>query len=126
MGGRCSCYLRNSLADQGLGDDEFRPSVVIGLEALECFENGDQIVPVDRYGFESVGLESRLRVLALGGFGRCVESNIVGVVNEDEIIEPEVTCEGAGFGGDALLKASVPCEANNVMVDNLMHGGIEL
>ena len=47
------------------------------------------------------------------------------VVDEDQIIEPEMPGESTRFRGDAFLQTAVAGEAEDMLVENLMLGGVE-
>ena len=58
----------------------------------------------------------RLRgVFALRRVRHRVERHVVRVVDEDQVIEPEVPGEGARFRGHAFLHAAVAGEADDVL-----------
>ena len=50
--------------------------------------------------------------------GHRVERHVVGVVNEDEVIELEVAGEGDRLHGHAFLHAAVAGERDDVVVEN--------
>ena len=75
-------------------------------------------VPADR-------LEARGGVLALRLVGHGVEGDVVGVVNEDQVVQLLVTGESDGLESDALLHAAVTGERDHVVVEDRMLGGVE-
>ena len=76
-------------------------------------------VPVER-------LEVGFGVPALSDFGHGVEGDVVGVIDEDEVIELVVSREGDGLLGDSFLEAAVTSESDDVVVEEGVLGSIEL
>ena len=66
-----------------------------------------EIVAVDGDRVPVLRQEIRLGVFALGDLGHGVERHVVGVVDEDEVVEAVVAGEGDGFLGHAFLQAAV-------------------
>ena len=71
------------------------------------------------------GLEACPRVLALGLVRHRIERHVVRVVDEDEIAELLVAREFDRLHADALLHATVTREADDVVVEQLVLGGVE-
>ena len=67
---------------------------------------------------QRLGGEILLRVLALGDVRHGVERHVVGIINEDEVVEAGVTGEGDGLLGDTFLEAAVAIDAEDVLVEN--------
>jgi len=84
------------------------------------------VVALNFLHVEAVGLISFLGIFALGLLGHRVQSDRIRIVNEDQIIESEMTSEGAGFGRNAFLHATVTGKTKNVLIENTMLGGIEM
>ena len=63
--------------------------------AVERIEECLHVVALDFLHVESVGAKAHARVLALRRLGHGVERDGVGVVNQDQVIEPEMPGEGA-------------------------------
>lgn len=118
--------LGNAFADKGLHFDE------LGLAILVCPGSGEgvgeeaEVVTVlDALDLEAVGSEAIEDAFALGGVGHGVEGDVVGIVKEDEVVQTEVTSKGGGFGGHAFLEAAVPGEAEDMVVEDGVLGGVE-
>ena len=69
--------------------------------------------------------EIRLGMFALGDVRHGVERDVVGIVDEDQVIEAVVAGEGDGFLGDAFLKAAVAVERDDVVIEDRVLGGVE-
>ena len=117
--------FRDALADEGVGDDELWPAVIVLLRGVERVEERLHVLAVDLLDIEAVGLEPRGGVLALARRRRRIEGDGVRIVNQDQIIEPEMPGEGAGFGRNAFLQTTVAREANAVLIENAVVAGIE-
>ena len=79
--------LGDAFADEGVGDDELGLAGG-GFGFLECGEEGLHVVAViESLDVPAVGVKALAGVLALGGLGHGVEGDVVGIVNQDEVIE---------------------------------------
>ncbi len=76
-------------------------------------------VPADR-------LELLRGVLALGHLRHRVEGDVVGIVDQDQVIELVVPGERDGFQRDAFLQAAVAREADDVVVEDGVLARVEL
>jgi len=113
-------HLRDAFSNQGFAGDELGMAVSGGLGLFEHVGKDLHVLGVDLIGFETVGFEALAGVLALRFGGHGIESDAVVVVEEDEVIESEVSGEGGGLGGDPFLQAPVAGQADDVLVENLM------
>ncbi len=117
--------FRNALPDQGLRDDHLRLAVVALLRLVQRAQKRGHVVAVDFLHVESVGLIAFAGVLALRRVRHRVERDRVRVVDQDQVIEPEVSGERARFRGDAFLQTTVAGEADDVLIENLVLGRVE-
>ena len=117
--------FRDAFADQGLGDDHLRAAVVVRLGLFDGGGDGGEVVAVDGDRVPALGGEIVLGVLALGDVGHGVERHVVGVIDEDQVVEAVVAGEGDGFLGDAFLQAAVAVEREDVVVEDRVLGGVE-
>ncbi len=69
-------------------------------------------------------MEVSLGVPSLGFVGHGVEGDVIGVVDEDEVVEGVVSGESDGFLGDPFLEASVAGEGDDVVVEDGVVGGV--
>ena len=120
-----SCDFRNAFADQCVGDDELRSPIVVFLRRVKRVEKCLHVLPVNFLDVETVGLESCGRVFALGCGRRRVERDRVAIVNQNQIIEPEMRGECARFGGNAFLQTTIAGQANRVLIENAMLGSVK-
>src|SRR5690606_41144056 len=67
-------------------------------------------------GLEALGVIAALRLVGHG-----VEGDVVGVVNEDEVVQLLVGGKGDGLKGDAFLHAAVTAESDHVVVRSEEH-----
>ena len=123
---RRALHLGDALGDDGPGDDQLRLAGLRPLGLVEGLENGRQVVAVgQRLHVPADGLEARRGVLALRLRRHGVERDVVGVVNEDEVVEALVAGKGHGLHADALLHAAVAREADHVVVEDRVLGRVE-
>ena len=106
-------------------DDELRPAVIVFLRVIERIEERLHVLAVDFLNVEAVGLEAHGRVFALGRRRRGVERDRVRIVNQDQIIETEMSGERARLGGHAFLQATVARETNAVLIEDAVLRRVE-
>ena len=116
--------LLHTLTDDGVALDELGLAIVGGLGGGDGGLNGIKVVAVDVVDLPSVGLVTLEDVLGLGVLGHLVEGDLVGVVEDDEVVELLMGGEGGGLGGDTLLEASVTGEGEDVVVEDLVVVGV--
>ena len=117
-------HLGDALADERLRDDELRLAGR-GAGLLECLVELLQVLPVHLLDIPAVGLVARPRVLALREQGHRVEGHVVGVVDEDEVVELQVSGQRTRLARDALLQAAVTGETDDFVVENGVRRGVE-
>ena len=61
----------------------------------------------------------------MGLFRHGVEGDVIGIINEDEVIELIVTGKGDRFFGDAFLEATVTVEGDDVVIKEGVFRGVE-
>ena len=118
MGFVCPADLGNAFSDDRLGDDELGFSAGRSLGLGNCVGDFLKVVAIDLMHFPPVSRIARGSVLALGNRRHGIQRYIVGIVNENEIVEAKVPCEGAGFLGNAFLQATITGQGNDMMVEN--------
>src|SRR6202011_265852 len=117
--------LRHAFTNERVSNDELRPSVIALFGSGEGIEKLLHVLAVDFLHIEPVGLEAFSSIFALGFFRRRVEGDGVAIVDQDQIIQTEMCREGACFGGDSFLQATVARQTNNMLIENLVLGGVE-
>ena len=122
---RRSRHFRNSLPDQSVRDDHLRLAVVALLRLVQSAQECGHVLAIDFLDIETVGLKALAGILALRRGRHRIERNCIRIVNEDQIIQAEVAREGARLRGDAFLQTAITGEADDVLIKNLMLGGIE-
>ena len=80
---------------------------------------------VDLLDMPSKRLETLRCILALRRISHGVQGDVIGIVNQHEVIELVVAGERRSLGRDALLQAAVPREADNVVVEDRVGSGVE-
>ena len=119
--------FRNALSNDGLGDDELRFAALGFFGLVEGLEDRVEVVAVgQRLHVPADGLETGGGAFALCLVRHGVERHIVGVVDENQIVESLVAGEGAGFHRHAFLHAAVACEADDMVVEYLVPGRVEM
>src|SRR6266536_3719398 len=126
MGFRRSLNLRNPFPRDGVNDDELRFPVVALFRDVTGIEEFLHIVALDFLGIESVSLITFSRVFALRLVGHGIERDGVGIVNQNQIIEPKMPGERTRFSGDAFLETTVARQTKNMLVENTMLVGVEM
>ena len=80
----CSAFdFRDTLADSGLRDDDLRLSIIVGLSLGDSVANRSEIVTVDGHSVPTLRGKVGLCILALSLVGHRVESDIVGIVDQN-------------------------------------------
>ncbi len=110
--------LGNAFADDGLGDDQLGFSVPCVAHAGKGLVGKFQVVAVDFDDFPAHGGIEFDIVAGLRLFRRGVKSDVVGIVNEDEIVQLQHGGNGHCFAGDAFLHAAVASQTENVLAEN--------
>ena len=83
------------------------------------------VLPVNLLHAPSVGFEPRRRVLALREERHGVERHIVGIVDQDKVVQLQVAGQRTSLARHSLLQAAVAGQADDLMVKNAMFGRIE-
>ena len=117
--------FRDAFPDQRLRDDHLRLAVVALLGLVQRAQERGHVVAIDGLHVPAERLKALAGVLALRRVRHRVERDVVRIVDEDQIIEPEVAGESARFRRDAFLQAAVAGEADDVVVEDLVLGGVE-
>ena len=120
-----SSHLRDALGDGGLGDDELGLPALGLLGLVDGLKNDGEVVTVDSLHIPFKGLEALGGVLALRLVSHRIESDVIRVVDEDEVVEFLVARKGNRLKGDAFLHATVARKRDNVAVENNVLGGVE-
>src|SRR3954469_9289682 len=95
--------LRNSLPNQGVCDDELRFAIIIFLRAVQSVEERLHVLTANFLNVEPVSFETRRGIFTLSRRGRCIESDGIGIVNQDQVIETEMAGERARFRRNTFL-----------------------
>ena len=106
-------------------NDELRPAVIALLRVVEGVEKRLHVVAVDLLNVESIGFESRSGVFALRHLRRGVERDRVAIVNQNQIIETEMSGERARFRGYAFLQTAVAANTDAMLIENAVFARIE-
>src|SRR5205823_9326514 len=83
----------NSFPNQAVRDDELRPAVIVLFRTIERVEKRLHVFLVNFLNVKAVSLKTRAGVFALSCGCRRVERHRVAVVNQNQIIETEVSRE---------------------------------
>ena len=114
---RSPCHLGNAFADEGTGNDQLRFAGG-GFCLLKRLSEGRQVVAIHGLHRPLKRLKTLGGVLVLRGDRHGVEGNVVGIVNDDQVVQMRVTGERHGFLGHAFLHAAVPGERDDVLIEN--------
>ena len=120
----CARHLGDTFADQCLGHNELRRTrgrlrLAVGTGKLF------HILPINLLHAPPVSFEPRHRVFALREKRHGVERHIVGIVDQDEVVQLQVAGQRASLARHPLLQAAVASQADDLMVKNAMFGRIE-
>jgi len=64
-------------------------------------------------------------ILALADIQHRVQGDVVGIKENDQVIESQMTCERGGFTGNTLLQAAVTAQGDDVVVEDGVLGSVE-
>ena len=117
--------FRNAFPDQGVRDDHLRFPVVALFGGIERVEKLLHVLAVDFLHIEAVSTKPLSGIFALRLLRHRVERDRVRVVNQDQVIEPEMAGESARFRGDAFLQTTVAREADHVLIEDAVLSGVE-
>ena len=120
-----SLHFGNTFANQGMRDDKLRPPIIALLCNLKRIEKLLHVLSVDFLHVEAICLETFAGVFALGFLRRRVERDGVAIVNEDQVIEPEMAGERARLRGNAFLETTVSRQTNDMLIENPVLGRVE-
>jgi len=104
---------------------KFRPAIIIFPGIVQGIQERLHVLPIDFLDVEAVGLEARGGVFALGGGGGRIESDRVGIVNQNQIIEPEMAGECAGLRGNAFLQTTIARQTDAVLIEDAVLARVE-
>ena len=107
----------DAFSDERLRDDELRLTGR-GLRIFKRCEECAEIVAINRLNAPLDRLETLRRIFALRGVRHRIECHVVGVVNEDQVVQFEMPGERCGLHRHALLHAAVARERDDVVVEN--------
>jgi hypothetical protein len=120
-----SGHLRDSPGDFGFGFDELRLARGGMLRFLKRRQKGSHVVTIHPLHVESIGLVALAGILALGFAGHGVECDVVGIVDNDQVIELEVARESGSLRRHALLQAAVSGQDHDMVIENRVFIGIK-
>lgn len=115
----------DALADDGFGDDELGFAIFGRFGGFHRFRNGFQVVPVNLAHLPAQGFIHRARVGKLGAFRRGIQRDVVGVINEDEVVQLQHGGQGERFAGHPFLQAAVSRQAEDVLGEDVHAGLVE-
>jgi hypothetical protein len=118
-------HFRNAFSDQRLRHNHLRLAVIAFLRRIERVEKRLHILAVNLLDIETVGFEAFPGVLALRNLGHGIKRDGVVVVNENQIIEAEVSSERARFSRNAFLQTTVTRETHDMLIKNPVLGRVE-
>ena len=115
----------NPFSDEGVRHDELRTSIVTLLGDDKRISELLHVVTVDLLDIKPVSLETHTGVFALRYLRHRVERDRVRIIDQDQIIESEVTGESARLSSNPFLEAAVASETDDVLVKNAMLIGVK-
>mmetsp|Transcript_5883 Transcript_5883/g.7631 ORF Transcript_5883/g.7631 Transcript_5883/m.7631 type:complete len:621 (-) Transcript_5883:46-1908(-) len=113
-----SLSLLHTLSDDGVALDELGLAVVGGLGSSDGLLDNSEVVSINVIDLPSVSLVTLKDILRLGVFSHLVKGDLVGIVEDDEVVELLVSGEGGGLSGDTLLEASISGKSVDVVVED--------
>ena len=105
---------RRAVADHRAALDHRGPGLGLGRRDGRRHRVG--IVAIDAQRVPAGGLEARPRVVGAGEAGGAVDGDVVGIVEHDQAVEPQVTGERDRLLADAFHQAAVAADHIGVMV----------
>ena len=116
--------LGDSLSDDRLTDDHVGLALG-GLGLIKGCEDLVQVMAVDHLDMPAVGGIASADILALADIQHGVEGDVVGIEENDEIIETEVTGKRGGLCRDTFLKTTIAAENDDMVVEDSVLGSVE-
>jgi len=112
-------HVRAAVSDMRAELYHARP-LVLGLGVIQGLFEARHIVAVagDFPDVPSVGLEALGPVLGEGKLGLAVDADVVVVVDNDKIVQPQMPGQRAGLGGNAFLQVAVAGDDVYLVVDD--------
>ena len=92
---------------------------------MSASRNCLHVLAVDFLHVKAVSAETHAGVFALRLLRHRVERDGVRVVDQDQVIESEMSGESARFRRDALLQTAIARQADDVLIENPVLVGIE-
>src|SRR5205814_1888862 len=117
--------LGNTFADERMRNDKLRSSVVALPGDVEGIEKLLHVLAIDFLNVESVRFETLSSVFALSFLGRGIKGDGIRIVDEDQIIEAEMSGKSARFGRNPFLHVAIAREADDMLIENLVLAGVE-
>ena len=116
--------LGNSFADERFGHDQMRLAAT-RLRFVVSPQELLHVLPVHLLHVPPIGFITGDGVFALREQGHRVEGDVIRIVNEDEVVQLEVTGQRAGFARHTFLQATVAGEAHDLVIENTMLRRVE-
>ena len=116
MGSVSALGLLHSLSDGVVTLDELGLADVGGLGSSDGLLNNSYIVSVNLVHLKSDGIVTLNDAFELVYLAEFVEGNLVGIVEDDEVIELLVGGKGGRVVGDSLLEAFIASKCKDVLV----------
>ena len=100
----------------------------LGIGGLDGLFNGVDVgaVTVDLDDVPVVGLEASGHVFGKGDGGTAVDGNTIVVIEQDEVVQSQVTGQGAGLVRNALFQAAVTVNDVDIVIEEVVTFFVEL
>mmetsp|Transcript_31839 Transcript_31839/g.67832 ORF Transcript_31839/g.67832 Transcript_31839/m.67832 type:complete len:518 (+) Transcript_31839:724-2277(+) len=108
--------LFHALSDDGVALDELGLAIVGGLGSSDGLLNNSKVVAVNFVGLKSVGFVTLDDILGLSVFGHLVKGDLVGVVEDNQVVKLLLRREAGGLRRDSLLEAAITSKGEDVVV----------
>ena len=116
--------LRDTLSDDGLADDNVGLALG-GLGLVKGRKDLLEIVAVDHLDVPAIGGIACAHILALADIQHRVEGDVVGIEENNQVVEAEVTRQRGGLRGDAFLETAITAKSDDMVVQDGVLGRVE-
>mmetsp|Transcript_120559 Transcript_120559/g.232660 ORF Transcript_120559/g.232660 Transcript_120559/m.232660 type:complete len:226 (+) Transcript_120559:1203-1880(+) len=122
----CSLNLRHTHTDNSLCNNECRLAILHGFGLGNGLIDGRQVMPINVENIPAQSLEFLGMVHRLGEISHLVQGDIIGIIDDDEIVKTIMASEGGCFKSHTFLQAAITTQGDNVVIKDLMILGVVL
>mmetsp|Transcript_39452 Transcript_39452/g.74062 ORF Transcript_39452/g.74062 Transcript_39452/m.74062 type:complete len:211 (-) Transcript_39452:454-1086(-) len=114
----CSLNLRHTHTDNSLCNNECRLAILHGFGLGNGLIDGRQVMPINVENIPAQSLEFLGMVHRLGEISHLVQGDIIGIIDDDEIVKTVMASKRSCFEAHTLLQAAISTKSNHVVIQN--------